>query len=420
MNTFSIVSLGCKVNDYESTYIRQELEKTFKYVDNDCVADIYVVMTCCVTNTAESKTRKTINKLRKRNQNSFICAVGCYPQTKPNTPIFDSVNLVIGNNYKNKVADYIKELYEGKIIEKNCNLIFESMPIKTYPDKSRAFLKIQDGCNQYCSYCIIPYARGNERSEMHENIINIAKNLSKNYKEIVLTGIHTGKYNDNGYRLYDLLKDLVSIDGIQTIRLSSIEINEISDDIIELISKNNRIAPHLHIPVQSLNDDILKQMHRPYSLSEFKKRIKYIRKKIKGVSISTDLIIGFPGETKSIFRSYFKELDDINFSFVHTFPYSKKDGTLASTFDKQVDQHEKKERVKKIIEHQKDLSNNYYRKFIGKTLEVLVEENDDNYSYGYSKNYMFIKFKGIKKIGYIVKVTVTEIKDNIIIGEYVS
>ena len=420
MNTFSIVSLGCKVNDYEATYIKQELNKSFKYTTSDTTADIYVVMSCCVTNTAEAKTRKVINKLKKQNPNAYICVVGCYPQTKPNAPIFDNVDLVIGNIHKNKVPDYIKESYKGKLIEENKDLSFESMPIKTYPNKSRAFLKIQDGCNQYCSYCAIPYARGNERSESHEKILKIANDLANNYCEIVLTGIHTGKYNDNDYKLYDLLKDLIEIENIKTIRLSSIEINELTDDIIDLISKNNKIAPHLHIPVQSLNDSILKKMNRPYTLKEYKNRIKFIRKKIKNVSISTDLIVGFPGETKTIFKSFFNELDDIKFSFIHTFPYSKKDGTVASTFTNQIDQHEKKDRVNKIIEYQKNITKSYNEKFIGKTLEVLVEENKDDYSFGYTKNYIYVKFKGYKRIGYISKVLIKEIKDNIIIGEYVS
>lgn len=420
MNTFSVYSLGCKVNDYESNYVIEELKKDFKYIDHDLKADIYVIFSCCVTNVAEQKTRKVINKIKRLNEDSFICVIGCYPQTKPNAPIFDNVDLLIGTKFKNQIPRLIKERYKGKLIEDSNNLKFESMFIKNYSNKSRAFLKIQDGCNQYCTYCVIPYARGNERSESHEKILQIAAELSKKYKEIVLTGIHTGRYNDNGYNLYNLLSDLVKINEIKTIRLSSIELNELSDEIIELMSKNSKIAHHLHIPIQSLNDQILKNMHRTYSLYDYKERLKYIRNKINNISISTDLIVGFPNESEETFNTFFKELDDIKFSFIHVFPYSKKDGTLASTYLPQIEKNEKKNRVNKIISYQKKYFDEYRQKFIGKFVDVLVETIDDTFSYGYSKNYMYIKFKGIKKIGDIYRIKVLKIENNIIVGEYVS
>ena len=260
------------------------------------------------------------------------------------------------------------------MIESNRNLEFESMFISNYPNKSRAFLKIQDGCNQFCSYCIIPYARGNERSESHTKLLKIAKDLSKNYKEIVLTGIHTGRYNDNGYNLYNLLCDLIKIKSLKIIRISSIELNEVTDEIIDLISNNPKIAPHLHIPVQALNDHILMTMHRTYTLEEFKERIKYIRSKIKDISISTDLIVGFPGETSKIFKTYFNELDDIKFSFIHVFPYSKKNRTLAAGLKNQIDPNIKKQRVNQILQYEKDITYKYQNRFINTIMEVLVEE----------------------------------------------
>ena len=419
MKTYSVVSLGCKVNDYEATYIDEQLSKKFKRVKNDN-ADIFVIMSCCVTNTAEAKTRKYINRIRRENPKSFICVVGCYSQIKTNNPVFENVDLIVGSKDKNKVPSYIFERIKGNLVKDNKKYKFESMFINEYPDKSRAFLKIQDGCNQFCSYCIIPYARGNERSENHNKIIKNAKVLSKKYKEIVLTGIHTGRYNDGEYNLYDLLSELNTIKELETIRLSSIEINELTDEIIDLIAKSNRIAHHLHIPVQSLNNSILKSMNRHYTIEQFKKRVNYIRKMIPDISISTDLIVGFAGESEEIFNTFFKQLDIIKFSFIHVFPYSIKDGTKAAQMKGQVDEHIKKERVNKIIKYQSSIMDKYKRKFIKKYQEVLIEKTDNEYSYGYSKNYMYSKIKGQFPIGDIVKVKYTDYKDNIMIGEYVS
>ena len=420
MKTLAVLSLGCKVNDYESIYVIDSLKNDFKIVDFNNKADVYVIFSCCVTNTAEAKTRKMINKAKRLNNDAYICVVGCYPQTKLNNPIFKDIDLLIGSKYKDKIPEFIKKRVKGNYIEDLKDVKFESMFINDYPGKSRAFLKIQDGCNQYCSYCIIPYARGNERSEDHNKILKIANDLSKNYKEIVLTGIHTGRYNDNGYKLIDLLKDLIKIDNLKTIRLSSIEMNEIDDEIIDLMSKSSKIAHHLHIPVQSLNDNILNKMNRPYSLNEYKNKINNIRNKINDISISTDLIVGFAYENDNIFNSFFKELDDIKFSFLHVFPYSIKTGTKAASYDSQIDEHIKKERVNKIYDYQNKITFNFNKMFIDKNLEVLIENNDGNYSYGYSKNYIYTKVKGVYDTGDIISVHINDIIDNILIGEYVS
>lgn len=420
MKNLAILSLGCKVNDYESIYTLESLKDSFHIVDFNEFADIYIIFSCCVTNTAEAKTRKMIHKARRLNKNGFICVVGCFSQTKSKEPVFSDVDLIIGSKYKDKVPEFIKNGIKGNYVEDLNDLEFESMKINDYPGKSRAFLKIQDGCNQFCSYCIIPYARGNERSEDHNRILDIAKDLSKTYNEIVLTGIHTGRYNDNGYKLIDLLNDLLKIDTIKTIRLSSIEINEINDEIIDLMSSTNRIAHHLHIPVQSLNNEILYKMNRPYTIEEYIKRINYIRNKIEDISISTDLIVGFPYENDSIFNSYFDMLDKIKFSFLHVFPYSKKDGTKASNYESQIVEHIKKERVNKIYSYQENITNNFNRSFIGQNLLVLIENNDGEYSYGYSKNYIYTKIKGVYNTGEIIEASIKDIINNILIGEYVS
>lgn len=420
MKRLATLSLGCKVNDYESTFVIESLKNDYEIVSFDNVADVYVIFSCCVTNTAEAKTRKMIHKAKRLNNNAYVCIVGCLSQIKSFDPVFKNADLIVGSKYKNKLPEFIKDEVKGNFIEDLDNIKFESMPISEYPGKSRAFLKIQDGCNQYCSYCIIPYARGRERSENHNVLLSIAKDLSLKYNEIVLTGIHTGRYCDNGYRLVDLLKDLLKIDTLKTIRLSSIEINEISDEMISLISSTNRIAHHLHIPVQSLNNDILSKMKRPYTLEDYENRIKYIRSKISDISISTDLIVGFPYESDEIFESFYQKLNDIKFSFLHVFPYSIKDGTDAAKYDCQIDEHIKKERVNMIYSYQKDITNDFISQFLYKNLEILIEYNDGVYSYGYTKNYIYSKVKGVYKTGDIITAYISFISDNILVGEYVS
>ena len=385
MKSYAMMILGCKVNDYEATYVRSKMDMYFKEVDFKELADIYLIFTCCVTNTAEAKTRKFINDARRRNKDAYVVAIGCLSQIKGDSEVFDDVDLVIGSDDKDSIVDLILANKKLNNVHKDISKEFEELYFDKYPNKSRAFLKIQDGCNQFCSHCIIPYSRGRERSGNHISIINQAKKLSESVKEIVLTGIHTGRYNDGEYDLYMLLKDLCQIDQLETIRLSSIEINEINDEIIELMKNNPKLAHHLHIPVQSLNDSILKAMHRPYTVEEYKKRIKYIRSQIPDISISTDLIVGFPSEDEKCFENTLNNIKDIEFSFIHVFPYSRKTNTLADKMDNHIDPKIKKERVKKIIELNESLKNNYYNKFINKEVEILIEKDKDKYSYGYCK-----------------------------------
>lgn len=408
MKTYAMMILGCKVNDYEATYVRENMNKHFKEIGFKEKADIYLIFTCCVTNTAEAKTRKFIHDARRNNPEAYICAIGCYSQVKSDNEVFDDVDLVIGSDKKKQIVDLVLSGVKQKCISNDISHNFEELFIESYPKKSRAFLKIQDGCNQFCSYCIIPYSRGRERSANHISIINQAKLLSKTNNEIVLTGIHTGRYNDGEYDLYKLLSDLCKIDSIKTIRLSSIEITEITNDIIELMKNNEKIAHHLHIPVQSCSNTVLRNMHRPYTIEEFKNRVNYIRLNIPDISISTDLIVGFPSETDDEFNNVLRELNDIKFSFIHVFPYSRKSGTLADKMEGHIDQKIKKDRVKQVISLQKTITNEFNNKFLGKKVKVLVERNDDFYSYGYCKQYIYLKIKGIYHIGDIIEATVGE------------
>ena len=416
MKTFAIMTLGCKVNDYESAYVKNKLSEEYEMVDFKEKSDIYIIFSCCVTNTAEAKTRKFIHQARRRNPQAYIVVVGCLVQIKPELPDLKDVDLLIGSSHKDRIVDYIRSGLKANMVEDLKESSFEFLPLDKYPGKDRAFLKIEDGCNQFCSYCVIPYSRGRERSARHEDILSEAKKLAENYCEIVLTGIHTGRYNDNGYNLYNLLCDLVKIEKLKTIRLSSIEINEISDDILNLMVNNKKIARHLHIPVQALSDKVLKLMNRPYTIEEYKDRINYIRSLMSEISISADLIVGFPGEDEITYRNSLKELDDIKFSFLHIFPYSRKTGTRADKMDGHLDEAVKKERLKEIQKIEKQYTENYYRSFISKTVEVLVEKNEDNKSYGYSKEYVYIEVDGVYPCGEIINVKIESVINDRVVG----
>lgn len=416
MKTFAMMILGCKVNDYEATVLKtQLLEAGYKEVNYKEVADIYIIFTCAVTNTAESKTRKMVHRARNTNPNAYVVAVGCLVQIKGDSKDFDVADLIVGSKDKDRLFSLIDSNTKSKEV-KPLNKNYENLYLESYPGKSRAFLKVQDGCNQFCSYCIIPYARGREVSANHNDVINEAKKLAKYSKELVLVGIHTGRYFDGEYHLYDLLKDLEKIEGLETIRLSSIEVVEVNNDIIDLIKHSSKIAHHLHIPVQSASNTILKAMNRPYTIEEYKDRIAYIRKEIPDISISTDLIVGFPGESDELFNETLNNLKDIKFSFIHTFPYARKKGTKADEIDNQVDERIKKERVNTILEFEKPYTRDFISKFINKEVKMLIEKIDDEYVYGYSKQYFYIKAKGNGQIGDIVDVIIDKIEDEQVIG----
>lgn len=418
MKTYGLMILGCKVNDYEATCIKNELDKSFKEVSFNSVADIYIIFTCCVTNVAEAKTRKYIHKARRQNLNALVVAVGCLSQIKGDSQEFKDVDLIIGSSKKDQVVDLIKQNITGNQVEEIEDFKYETLYLKDYPKKSRAFLKIEDGCNQFCTYCIIPYTRGRQRCALYEDVIKQAQELSNKYKEIVLTGIHTGRYNDGKHNLYDLLKGLLDNTKLETIRLSSIEMNEVSDEIIELIkASNGRIAHHLHIPVQALSNQVLKEMHRPYTIEEYIERINYIRNIIPDISISTDLIVGFPNETDEIFNMSLKNLEKIEFSFIHCFPYSKKAGTIADKMKGHIDPRKKKERAAIIADLEKKYTNIFNSSFINRNVDVLIEKSDDNYSYGYSKQYFYVTINGKYSIGEIVKVRIIDANYDKIIGE---
>ena len=393
MKSFAIMVLGCKVNDYEATFLRNKMLKEYKEVSFKDVADIYIIFTCCVTNMAEAKTRKMLHKAKANNPKAFVVAIGCLSQIKGDSEDFKDVDLIIGSTKKKDAYELINEHFKGNVVEELKNAQFENLYLENYPKKSRSFLKVQDGCNQFCAYCIIPYARGKERSAKYEDLIEQAKILSKTNKELVLTGIHTGRYNDGSHNLYDLLKGLVEIDDLKTIRLSSIELNEVSDEIIELMKNNPKLAHHLHIPVQSCSNEILKAMNRKYDMKYFIDKIDELRSIRPDISITTDVIVGFPGETDDLFMETVDSIKKIGFTKLHVFPYSRRKGTVADGMGNQVDECIKKKRVRVLLDLSRELEISYMERFIGKTVSFIPEIISDGYLIGHTGNYLLIKYK---------------------------
>lgn len=420
----AIYSLGCKVNIYESEYVTNILkDNNFEIVPFDTIADIYIVNTCTVTNESDKKSRKAINSAKKRNKEAIIIVMGCYSQIKPSEI---SADIIIGNKDKSKIVDIINEYLKKKEqIKRIYNLKkedFEDMEIKSFDTHTRAFVKIQDGCNAFCTYCIIPYSRGNIRSKKKELVIKEIESLVKNgYKEIVLTGIHTGKYGlDIGTSLESLLKEIIKIKNLYRIRLSSIEINEVTDGILNLMKSSNIIANHLHIPLQSGSNKILKLMNRKYDLEYFINRIEEIRKIRNNISITTDLIVGFPNEGEEEFNETIKTLHKLKFTHIHTFPYSKREGTPASTMPNQVDGLVKKERVKKVLEISNKYEKEFYKKNIGKTFEGVTEIRKDNTAVVHSSNFIPIIINEKVENNKIVKVKITKIDNLKVYGKLVE
>lgn len=411
-----ICSLGCKVNMYESEYILSLFKNSgYEIGDFNDKCDIYIINTCTVTNNADSKSRKMINHIKNKYKDAILVVCGCFVESSKFS-YTDDIDIVVGNYNKSKIVSLVEEYIENKkqnIVYDNMKCVpFEDMEIEHFEDKTRAFVKIQDGCCNFCSYCIIPYTRGPIRSKDYQKVLNEVTNLVKNgYKEIVLTGIHTGSYGkDINTSFSNLLEDILKIKGLVRLRISSIEITELDSKFLELL-KNPTLCLHLHIPLQSGSDKILKLMNRKYDKKYFKEMIYKIRSIREDISITTDAIVGFPCETEEDFLEYISFVKEIKFSKLHVFPYSKRNGTKAALMENQVDGNVKKERSKRLIAISNELEKEYAYKFIGKTLDVLVENHDENYAYGHTSNYLKIRLDKKNKQNEIVSVTLT--KDNI-------
>jgi threonylcarbamoyladenosine tRNA methylthiotransferase MtaB len=420
-NKIAIGTLGCKVNQYDSQALGDLLEEEgYDLVPFSARADIYIINSCAVTGSAINKSRKKINRAKKTNPKAKIILSGCWPQTGAKE--FPDISVVHGTKDRKKILqiidDYIEPVEEISSYDK-CEK-FEEMKIKKFLNRSRAVVKIQDGCQQFCSYCIIPYARGPLRSRDYKEVIKqINELVNIGYKEVVLTGIHLGLYGvdlGKNINLTILLKELVKINGLERIRLSSIEINEVIPELIKLIKKEKKICNHLHIPLQNGSDKILSLMNRPYNKKQFLKQIKEIRKNIPEISITTDVIVGFPGETESDFIETYKMCEQINFSKMHVFSFSGRKGTPAYEMLGQIDKDTVARRSKKLRELSEIQEENYAKKFIGKDLEVLPQGRvgGGKYILGLTDNYLTVKFKGKMQKKIVIIKPAKNIKHNLI------
>ena len=422
MRSVGVLTLGCKVNTYESEYVINELKKAgYEIKSFDDLCDVYIVNTCTVTNSSDAKSRKMIRQAIHRNPNACIVAMGCFIAAN-----FDyrekGLDIIIGNKDKSRIVELLEDYFTNKemIVDEYKNRLkeFDDMYISNFPGRTRAFVKIQDGCDNFCSYCIIPFVRGKCRSKEEEKVIEEVQSLIENgYKEIVLTGIHTGSYGtDLDSSFADLLKRLVEIKGLQRLRISSIEATELNDDVLNVLKNSKVLVDHLHIPLQAGSNEILKAMNRKYDLTYFFNKIEEIRKIRPNIAISTDVIVGFPGETEELFQQTLDTCKRLAFSKTHVFPYSERKGTASSRMNHKIDQSVIKERSRRLIECSKYLETDYMNSFLDTMVEVLIEETIDGYSYGHTSNYLHVKIKGELPHNEFIKVRIEKVEYPYCIG----
>lgn len=429
MYKVGFITLGCKVNIYESNALEQELlNHNFSIIEpcRDC--DVFVINTCSVTNTADQKSRQMVSKARRLNPNAIVCVLGCYVQTSKEKALDLDADIILGNGNKLELVPLLEKQL-AKRQEKIMSVIdimhtrdYEKLEVTTY-DHARAFVKIEDGCNQFCAYCIIPYARGPIRSKNKTDVINELKRITKmGFNEVVLAGIHTGKYDDNGTKLSDLIAAILTeVPELKSLRLSSIEINEIDDKLLTLMAESKVLANHLHLPLQTGNDKILKLMNRPYTTAEFLAKVAKIRAVRPDIALTTDVIVGFPYETEEDFAATKEFIKKVNFAGLHVFPYSKRNGTKAALMP-QVNGIVKKLRAKELIALSEELENNYYERFIGQTLDIIFEQrNKDGYLEGHTSNYILVDVKTEEDLAkQSRKVKLTKFVDGKMYGELVA
>ena len=422
-------SLGCKVNQYETNAMAQKfVANGYKIVEFDEYADIYIVNTCTVTNIADRKSRQMLRRAKEINKDATLVACGCYAQVaKEELKKIPEIDLIIGNNEKNDIISII----ENHIAQKGTEDIVSDVMYKldyvelgttTYTEKTRAVIKIQDGCDRFCSYCLIPYARGHIRSRKIENVIEeIKKVVEEGINEVVITGIHIASYGRDfkgeNIGLIDLLEEINKIKGLHRIRLGSIEPTIITEEFVKRLSKLDKICDHFHLSLQSGCTETLKRMNRRYTTEEFKEVTKRLRTKFPNAALTTDIIVGFPGETEEEFNMTYEFLKEIAFYKMHVFKYSQRKGTKAAVMPNQIDEKVKEERSKKLIELSNENEYNYNKKYIGREVEVLFEEREGEYLKGHTTNYIVVKHKTDKDdlINKIAKVRVSEAKQDCLI-----
>ncbi|GGA68728.1 tRNA (N(6)-L-threonylcarbamoyladenosine(37)-C(2))-methylthiotransferase MtaB [Ornithinibacillus halotolerans] len=423
MPTVAFHTLGCKVNHYETEGIwRMFMDQGYERVDFDHDSDVYVINTCTVTNSGDKKSRQIIRRAIRKNPDAIVCVTGCYAQTSPGEILeIPGVDVVVGTQDRKNMIQYIEEHKKSRVPVNGVsnimkNRVFEEMDVPEFSDRTRASLKIQEGCNNFCTFCIIPWSRGLLRSRDPESVISQAQKLvDAGYKEIVLTGIHTAGYGEdlNDYNFAALLRDLESkVSGLERIRISSIEASQITDEVIEVLDQSEKIVRHLHIPLQSGSDTVLKRMRRKYSTEFYYQKVGKIRKALPDLAITSDVIVGFPGETEEEFMETYNFIKKVGYSELHVFPFSRRTGTPAARMDDQVDEDIKNERVQRMIDLSEELAKEYAARYENEVLEVIPEERDleeENMLVGYTDNYLKVKFEGTQDmIGKIVRVKITK------------
>lgn len=421
MSTVAFHTLGCKVNHYETEAIWQLFkDANYERVEFETNADVFVINTCTVTNTGDKKSRQIIRRAIRQNPDAVVCVTGCYAQTS-SAEIMEipGVDIVVGTQDRHKLLDYIQQFQDerqpingvGNIMK---NRTYEELEVPYFTDRTRASLKIQEGCNNFCTFCIIPWARGLMRSRDPEKVVEQATQLvNSGYKEIVLTGIHTGGYGQDlkNYNLAQLLRDLDTIEGLERIRISSIEASQLTDEVIDVIGNSNKVVRHLHIPLQSGSDDVLKRMRRKYTMAHFSERLTKLHQALPDLAVTSDVIVGFPGESEDEFQETYYFIVNHHFSELHVFPYSPRIGTPAARMDNQIDEETKNVRVHKLISLSNQLAKEYASKFEDEVLEVIPEEmgEEPHTLVGYADNYMKVRFEGDDSlIGQIVKVKIVK------------
>lgn len=422
--TVAFYTLGCKVNQYETNAMEQQfIQNNYKIVDNTEKADIYVINTCTVTNMADRKSRQMLRRVKEINQSAVIVVCGCYAQVaKTELEQIPEVDIILGINEKNKIVQIVEEYLASKnniieVADVSKQKEFLDFGDVTYTEKNRAVIKVQDGCNMFCSYCLIPYARGRIRSRKIENVVSEIEKIAKQgIKEVVITGIHVASYgkdfeNEN-IRLINLLEEINKIEGIERIRLSSLEPTIVDEEFAQRLSKLEKICDHFHLSLQSGCDATLKRMNRKYTTARYKEATEILRKYYPNANFTTDVIVGFPGETNEEFNQTYKFLKEIGFYKMHIFKYSPRKGTVAEKLPNQVDGNIKEERSRKLIELSNNMQNEKNSQYIGKTVKVLFEEYENEYYKGHTTNYMVVKVQTKEQEGFIDNIKDVEITEN--------
>ena len=429
MKKVAFYTLGCKVNQYETEAMLELFEKEgYEKAETEDYADVYVINTCTVTHMSDRKSRQYIRRMKKKNPDAIIAVVGCYSQVSPEEILsIDEVNLVMGTNDRKKIVEEVKKIDASRKVSTVDDIMkvkaFEEIEINKTNGKTRAFMKIQDGCDRYCSYCIIPYARGRVRSRDLESIVKEVENLASNgYKEVVLTGIHVASYGkdikDSDIKLLDVIKQINDIEGIERIRLSSVEPILFTDEFVEAVSTMDKVCPHYHLSLQSGCDETLKRMKRRYTTEEYKAIVDRLRAAIPNVSITTDVIVGFPGETNEEFDKTYEFLKDIELTHMHIFKYSPRKGTPAATMENQVDPSTKHERSEKLLQLNEENFKKFGQKMLDKEFNVLFEQKvGDNKFEGLTENYVKVIVESDKDLSeQILKVKITDVKNEFLEG----